>query len=44
MANNTGYVSRGLLIVVAGITGIAPFIADWNETHIYNPNWPGTST
>jgi hypothetical protein len=32
MAENKGYVSRGLLTVVAGITGIVPFIADWNET------------
>jgi hypothetical protein len=19
---------------------ISPYVADWNETHIYNPNWP----
>lgn len=31
---------RGLLTFVALFTAIAPFIADWNATHIYNPNWP----
>lgn len=44
MAESKGYLSRGLLTLVATITGIAPFVADWNETHIYNPNWPGKCT
>lgn len=41
MSDTNGYIPRGLLTVVAGITGIVPYLADWNETHIHNPNWPG---
>lgn len=26
--------------VVAAVTAIGPFLADWNETHIHNPAWP----
>jgi hypothetical protein len=30
-----------ILITVVGITtSIGAYIADWNETHIYNPRWP----
>lgn len=25
---------------VAVLTIVSPFLADWNVTHIYNPNWP----
>jgi hypothetical protein len=28
-----------LLTVVAVFTAVAPTLADWNETHIYNPLW-----
>lgn len=30
---------RYLLTLVALNTVISPFIADWNETHVYNPRW-----
>ena len=33
-------IGKGLLTIVALITGIVPYVADWNETHIYNPKWP----
>ncbi|MGW3007306.1 DUF6640 family protein [Streptomyces sp. NPDC001219] len=29
-----------LLTVVAVVTGISPYLADWNETHVLNPLWP----
>ncbi|KAK3069110.1 hypothetical protein LTR53_012808 [Teratosphaeriaceae sp. CCFEE 6253] len=35
------YVPRLLLTLVALITIIVPYIADFNETHVFNPNWPG---
>lgn len=41
MPNIHFYIPRSLLSIVGGITAIAPYLADWNETHIYNPNWPG---
>ncbi|MDQ3710845.1 MAG: acetyltransferase [Acidobacteriota bacterium] len=28
-----------LITIVAVITSVGPYVADWNETHIYNPNW-----
>lgn len=31
---------RILLALVGVVSGTGCFIADWNETHIYNPNWP----
>ncbi|KAJ9648787.1 hypothetical protein H2201_005047 [Coniosporium apollinis] len=31
---------RLLLTFVALMTSFACFVADWNETHIYNPTWP----
>lgn len=37
------YASRVLLSVVGIITAIGPYLADWNETHIYNPTWPGNT-
>jgi hypothetical protein len=33
-------IGKGLLTTVGLLTAIAPYLADWNETHIYNPNWP----
>ena len=29
-----------LIALVAAETAIGPYIADWNESHIYNPSWP----
>jgi hypothetical protein len=29
-----------LLTIVAITTSCGAYIADWNETHIYNPRWP----
>jgi hypothetical protein len=26
--------------LVAAETAVGPYLADWNETHIYNPAWP----
>lgn len=36
------YAPRTMLTLVALITAIVPFIADYNETHVFNPKWPGT--
>ena len=33
--------ARILLTTTALITGIGPYYADFNETHVYNPTWPG---
>lgn len=32
-------VSAFLISAVALVTLIGPYLADWNETHIYNPRW-----
>lgn len=29
-----------IITLVALVTIIGPYLADWNETHIYNPRWP----
>lgn len=29
-----------LISFIAVFTAVSPYLADWNETHIYNPNWP----
>ena len=31
---------RLVLSFAAAVTGITPFLADWNKTHIYNEMWP----
>jgi hypothetical protein len=31
---------RKVLNVVAGATAVGGFAADWNRTHLFNPNWP----
>ncbi|MBX9651156.1 MAG: hypothetical protein K2X57_29310 [Xanthobacteraceae bacterium] len=31
---------RIVMSVIAIGTVVLPFLADWNETHIYNPEWP----
>jgi hypothetical protein len=33
-------VGRALLTLVAITTGVGGYIADWNDTHVYNPRWP----
>src|SRR5947209_2027284 len=33
-------VARAYLTLNAAFTSIAPFIADWSHTHIFNPRWP----
>ncbi|MGP8002130.1 MAG: DUF6640 family protein [Streptosporangiaceae bacterium] len=32
---------RSLLTVANAITVLAPLAADWNDSHIFNPDWPG---
>jgi hypothetical protein len=32
--------ARILVSLVAVVTIVSPYIADWNATHIYNPRWP----
>lgn len=40
MSAKTKYTTGRLLIsLVAIFTMVAPFLADWNETHIFNPLW-----
>ena len=31
---------RSLLISVATSTTVGGFVADWNRTHLFNPDWP----
>ncbi|KAF8169732.1 hypothetical protein K438DRAFT_226378 [Mycena galopus ATCC 62051] len=31
---------KALITLVALITSTGCFVADWNESHIYNPTWP----
>jgi hypothetical protein len=38
-----GLAPRIILTVVAILTVAGSFAADYNETHIYNPLWPGDS-
>jgi hypothetical protein len=33
-------IGRILISLVAAGTAAGPYLADWNETHIYNPSWP----
>ena len=33
-------IGRCLLSLVAAVSIGGSFLADWNNTHIYNPNWP----
>lgn len=35
------YTPRVLLTVSAAVTGICPYVFDFNESHVYNPQWPG---
>ena len=38
--NKTTLAGRILLTFLALFTGVSPYLADWNASHIYNPNWP----
>ena len=31
---------KRILRAAAALTAVSGFLADWNETHIFNPNWP----
>ncbi|KAF2874755.1 hypothetical protein BDV95DRAFT_656332 [Massariosphaeria phaeospora] len=31
---------KSLMALVAVFTAVAPYLADWSETHVLNPNWP----
>jgi hypothetical protein len=31
---------RRVLTLVATLTAVGGFLADWNRTHLFNPNWP----
>src|SRR5258706_3716089 len=33
-------IGRILISLVAAEAAAGPYLADWNETHIYNPSWP----
>jgi hypothetical protein len=35
MSNSRGHPRR-----FGAETAVGPYLADWNETHIYNPAWP----
>ena len=32
--------AQWITTVIAILTIVTPLLADWNETHIYNPRWP----
>lgn len=32
-------IGKLLISLVAAFTAVSPYLADWNETHIYNPLW-----
>jgi hypothetical protein len=36
----TSPAARIIVTMVAVFTMVSPYLADWNETHIYNPRWP----
>ncbi|TWT09289.1 DUF6640 family protein [Planomicrobium sp. CPCC 101079] len=33
-------VGKVILGTAAGLTAVGGFLADWNRTHLFNPNWP----
>ena len=37
--NTRWSIGKLLISLVAVFTSISPYLADWNETHIYNPMW-----
>ena len=40
MTNKKLRTGRVVLTFAAAVTGISPYLADWNHTHIYNEKWP----
>ena len=38
--NTRWSIGKLLISLVALFTVVSPYLADWNETHIYNPLWP----
>ena len=42
MTATVGRISLGKILISASavFAGVGPYLADWNETHIYNPTWP----
>ncbi len=38
-ANTKWSIGKLLISLVAVFTSVSPYLADWNETHIYNPLW-----
>ncbi|ORY09421.1 hypothetical protein BCR34DRAFT_487196 [Clohesyomyces aquaticus] len=38
MANLT--LGKSLMSLIALVTIIGPYLADWSKTHVLNPNWP----
>ena len=42
MTTAVGRISLGKILISASAVfgGVGPYLADWNETHIYNPTWP----
>lgn len=41
MSSNTKLITaRLILTVIAALTIVSPFLADWNATHIFNTSWP----
>ncbi len=39
-ASRPSLAPRILVTLVALMTMVGPYVADWNATHIYNPTWP----
>ncbi len=37
--NTRWSIGKLLISLVAVFTSVSPYLADWNETHIYNPLW-----
>jgi len=37
--NTRWSIGKLLISLVAVFTSVSPYLADWNETHIYNPIW-----
>jgi hypothetical protein len=33
-------IASWLVTIVAVLTSCLAYVFDWNETHVYNPNWP----
>ena len=39
ITNTRWSIGKLLISLVAIFTAVSPYLADWNETHIYNPLW-----